>query len=355
MTPPSHRDDIQGLRAVAVVLVVLGHAGVAFLPGGFIGVDVFFVLSGILITGLLLSDAVRRGGSVSFVHFYARRARRILPAAALTLVVTDVVAYQLLNFVRAKVVVEDSIWASLFAANIHFAQIGTDYFARGQPPSPVQHFWSLAVEEQFYLVWPALLAAALLAAARRRRSRPTPHPIAQAPHPIARTPQPIAATSLAPGGPAEPPGARTGLGGPAALVAAILLGSLAWSIYYTPGSGRRLLLHLRPRLGARLRRRPRPRRQPPAPRLARRPPRRRLGRPGRDRGRGRCLLRAHGLARLRRPRSGPRRRPGDRRRPRRPAGALERRTAARPTRPRSSPRRSATAPTPSTSGTGRSS
>jgi peptidoglycan/LPS O-acetylase OafA/YrhL len=170
VAPLEHRNDIQGLRAVAVLLVVLDHAGVSFLRGGFVGVDVFFVLSGFLITGILLSGAAKRG-SVSLGGFYARRARRILPAAALTLVATTIVAYQLLNYVRAKEAVWDSVWASLFAANIRFAHEGTDYFARGQPPSLVQHYWSLAVEEQFYLVWPALLSLALFGLVWRRQTK----------------------------------------------------------------------------------------------------------------------------------------------------------------------------------------
>ncbi|HYY05676.1 MAG TPA: acyltransferase, partial [Candidatus Limnocylindria bacterium] len=161
----ARRDDIQGLRAVAVLLVALGHAGVPFLGGGYVGVDVFFVLSGFLITGLLLAEA-ERGGTVSLGDFYARRARRILPAAALTLLVTDIAAHHLLNFVRARQVISDSVWAAAFGANVHFAHQGTDYFAQGQPPSPLLHFWTLSVEEQFYLVWPALLALVLL---RRRR------------------------------------------------------------------------------------------------------------------------------------------------------------------------------------------
>ena len=162
----AHRDDIQGLRAVAVLLVVLGHAGVPWLGGGYIGVDVFFVLSGFLITGILLAEFAKRR-SISLPRFYLRRARRILPAAVLTLVVTDIAAHHLLNFVRAREAVNDSIWSALFAANVHFARQGSDYFAQGQPPSPFLHFWSLAVEEQFYLVWPALLA--LLLAVRFRR------------------------------------------------------------------------------------------------------------------------------------------------------------------------------------------
>jgi peptidoglycan/LPS O-acetylase OafA/YrhL len=154
------------LRAVAVLLVVLGHAGVV--GGGYVGVDVFFVLSGYLITGLLLADAAEHG-RIRFADFYARRARRILPAAALTLIVTDLAAQHLLNFVRARDAVTDSIWAALFGANVHFAQTAGGYFAQGQPPSPVQHFWTLAVEEQFYLVWPLVLSLTLLAVGLRVR------------------------------------------------------------------------------------------------------------------------------------------------------------------------------------------
>jgi peptidoglycan/LPS O-acetylase OafA/YrhL len=164
-----HRDDIQGLRAVAVLLVVLAHAGIGFLKGGYIGVDVFFVLSGFLITGILLSGA-RKRGYVSLFEFYTRRAKRILPAAALTLVVTDIAAYYLLNFVRARQAVSDSIWAAFFSANVDFARRGTDYFSQGQPPSPIQHYWSLSVEEQFYLVWPTVLSLALFGAIVIRRA-----------------------------------------------------------------------------------------------------------------------------------------------------------------------------------------
>src|SRR6266540_3717987 len=104
-SPLGHRDDIQGLRAVAVLLVVLDHGGVGFLRGGYVGVDVFFVLSGFLITSILLAGATKRG-HVSLVDFYLRRARRILPAATLTLVATTIAAYHLLNYVRAK----EAVW-----------------------------------------------------------------------------------------------------------------------------------------------------------------------------------------------------------------------------------------------------
>ena len=167
----AHRADIQGLRALAVLLVALGHAGVPGFRGGFVGVDVFFVVSGFLITGILLAEA-RRTGSISLVAFYVRRARRILPAAALTLIAVDLVASVALNFVRARAAEIDSIWAGLFAANFHFAAAETDYFARSQPPSPLLHYWSLAVEEQFYLVWPALLAILTVCGRRVRPALP---------------------------------------------------------------------------------------------------------------------------------------------------------------------------------------
>ena len=164
-----HRDDIQGLRAIAVLLVVLGHAGVGFLHGGYVGVDVFFVLSGFLITGLLIAGAERRG-HVSLREFYARRAKRILPAAALALVVIDFAALYWMTFVRAKEAVVDSLWAAVFSANIAFAHQGANYFDRIGQPSPVQHFWSLAVEEQFYLVWPLLIAVVLAGVGLHRRA-----------------------------------------------------------------------------------------------------------------------------------------------------------------------------------------
>ncbi|MGY2130538.1 acyltransferase family protein [Blastococcus sp. SYSU DS0617] len=147
--------DIEGLRAVAVGLVLADHV-LGWPGGGFIGVDVFFVISGFLITGLLVRER-ERTGRISFRAFYVRRARRLLPAAVATLAATTLAAWLLFVGGRFWDTVTDVLWALFFSANIHFAQLGTDYFQQTAAPSPVQHFWSLAVEEQFYLLWPVLI------------------------------------------------------------------------------------------------------------------------------------------------------------------------------------------------------
>ncbi|GAB2886221.1 acyltransferase family protein [Nocardioides pacificus] len=158
-TKPGFRGDIQGLRALAVVTVIVSHFDIGPFTGGFIGVDVFFVISGFLISDLLYRE-LGREGSISLRRFYARRARRILPAATLVVLVTTVASVIVLSALDAAEVVWDAIWASLFAANFRFASVGTDYFAQDQGTSPLQHYWSLAVEEQFYLLWPLLLLVA---------------------------------------------------------------------------------------------------------------------------------------------------------------------------------------------------
>ncbi|MEV7430538.1 acyltransferase family protein [Nocardioides sp. NPDC092400] len=167
------RGDIQGLRAVAVLVVVASHAGVPWLPGGFVGVDVFFVISGFLIAGLLYRE-VDRDGRFSLLGFWSRRARRILPAATVVTVVTVLTALAWYSLIDARQVVEDAGWATLFAANLHFARQDVDYFASDLGVSPLQHYWSLAVEEQFYVVWPLLLLACLASARFGRRSRTRP-------------------------------------------------------------------------------------------------------------------------------------------------------------------------------------
>lgn len=150
------RPDIEGMRAVAVTLVVLYHAGVPFITGGYVGVDVFFVLSGFLITGLLL-DEVRRTGTISLRRFYARRARRLLPLAALVVVVSAAAAYVLVPPLDRPRIGVDALGAALYAANWRYAVGATDYLGADSHDSPFLHFWSLAVEEQFYVVWPLLV------------------------------------------------------------------------------------------------------------------------------------------------------------------------------------------------------
>lgn len=167
---PHHRGDIQGLRALAVVSVVAGHAGVTALGGGFVGVDLFFVLSGYLITELLIREWTRHG-RISLSGFWARRVRRLLPAATLVLVATALASAFWLPAVQRKPVSLDIVWSAVFSANWRFAQQGTDYFAEDRAISPVQHYWSLGVEEQFYVLWPLLvIGCGVLAARWARRS-----------------------------------------------------------------------------------------------------------------------------------------------------------------------------------------
>lgn len=155
--PTVQRRDIEGLRAVAVGVVLTSHL-MSEPPGGFVGVDIFFVISGFLITGLLLRE-YERSGTISFREFYARRIRRIMPAALVTLLVTCIAARVVFFDSRAQQTYEDSFWAAISFANWHLAANGTDYFQSTLPPSIVQQFWSLSVEEQFYMVWPVLIVA----------------------------------------------------------------------------------------------------------------------------------------------------------------------------------------------------
>ncbi|MEV0456254.1 acyltransferase family protein [Catellatospora methionotrophica] len=167
------RGDVAGLRAVAVLLVLLYHAGVPFLPGGFVGVDVFFVISGFLITGQLVKE-IERTGRVSLAGFYARRAKRILPAAAVVLVATAGLVWQFAPRTLWEETAGDLVSAALYVVNWRFSERAVDYLAQHVQPSPVQHFWSLAVEEQFYLVWPLLIILGVLASRLLRTAiRPT--------------------------------------------------------------------------------------------------------------------------------------------------------------------------------------
>ncbi|MEU8243312.1 acyltransferase family protein [Actinoplanes missouriensis] len=150
------RADIEGLRAVAVTLVVLAHAGVGRVEGGYVGVDVFFVISGFLITGLLLGEH-RRSGTISLPRFYARRALRLLPVATVVVLATVAAAWFWLPATRFKGITLDALFSTFYGINWRLAAEGIDYMNATADPSPLQHLWSLAVEEQFYLVWPLLL------------------------------------------------------------------------------------------------------------------------------------------------------------------------------------------------------
>jgi peptidoglycan/LPS O-acetylase OafA/YrhL len=157
-----YRSDVDGLRAVAILPVVLYHSGIDRLSGGFVGVDVFFVISGFLITSIISEEA--RRGSFSILSFYERRARRILPALFVMLAATLLVGGLVMLPSDFQDLTRSAIATTLFASNLFFVE-ATSYFAYGAQLKPLLHTWSLAVEEQFYLAFPALMLAA--AALRR--------------------------------------------------------------------------------------------------------------------------------------------------------------------------------------------
>jgi peptidoglycan/LPS O-acetylase OafA/YrhL len=152
------RPDVEGLRAIAILLVVLFHVGIPQARGGFIGVDVFFVISGFVITGLLLRQ--QASGGLQFLAFYARRAWRILPMALLVIVVSTIAVAIVASHSLAVEAASDGRWSALSLANFHFLQV-TPTIISTRPSSPFQQYWSLAVEEQFYLVYPAVIVAFL--------------------------------------------------------------------------------------------------------------------------------------------------------------------------------------------------
>lgn len=196
------RPDIQGLRAIAVGLVLLYHAGVPFFPGGYVGVDVFFVISGFLITGMLVRQSIEHG-RIDLADFYARRIRRILPAATVVLAFVAIVTLLLLPRTRWDEIGVEIIASAFYLVNWVFAG-GTDYLNAEEAASPLQHFWTLAVEEQFYIVWPAMLIGLLWLASRRSKEMDTPASLKKRVH-----------TFLQVG------------------VALAIIPSFIWSIYYT--------------------------------------------------------------------------------------------------------------------------
>jgi peptidoglycan/LPS O-acetylase OafA/YrhL len=165
----SHRPALDGIRTIAVYLVVLFHSGLGAFGGGYIGVDLFFVLSGFLLTNVILSD-VDENGTLRFGWFYGRRVRRLLPAAVFAIVVISCTFLLITSVVRRLPLVDDARSALLYFSNWHFLGAENDYFAADVDKSPFLHFWSLSVEEQFYLVYPALLL--VLMRFSRRSARP---------------------------------------------------------------------------------------------------------------------------------------------------------------------------------------
>src|SRR6478752_6710203 len=146
-----YRPDVDGLRALAIAAVVLFHAGFSAVPGGFIGVDIFFVISGFLITGLII-DRLRQG-DFSFWEFYARRTRRIFPALFILLPVVLIAGYLVLTPSEYAALGKSAVYSSAFLANIYF-WLHTGYFDQAADTMPLLHLWSIGVEEQFYAIWP---------------------------------------------------------------------------------------------------------------------------------------------------------------------------------------------------------
>jgi peptidoglycan/LPS O-acetylase OafA/YrhL len=154
----NYRPDLQGLRAIAILLVILAHADLAIVQGGFVGVDVFFVLSGYLITGLLWRE-LEQSGRIALMRFYARRLKRLLPALIIMLIVSFSAAMWLLSGVEARTQLASSPFAATWTSNLYFAFTTFDYFDELARKDLFLHTWSLGVEEQFYLIWPVVLLA----------------------------------------------------------------------------------------------------------------------------------------------------------------------------------------------------
>lgn len=164
------RVDLEGIRGIALLIILSTHL-IEWPSGGFVALDLFFVLSGYLITGLLIREH-QRTGAIDIAQFYRRRIRRLGPAATLVIVLTVIGGFLIFSAARAQSIMWDGIWAFLLVANWNFVVNGTDYFATWQPQSPLLHYWSLSVEEQFYLVWPAIILGAIgIGAAARHRRR----------------------------------------------------------------------------------------------------------------------------------------------------------------------------------------
>ena len=158
-TPPGDRrfrPDVQGLRAIAILLALVYHAGIPPFSGGYVGIEVFFVISGFVITGLLLRER-DSSGRTSLRNFYGRRARRIIPMATLVIIVTVVATYHSIGTLVGHETAIDGTWSALFLGNVHYQATDTNYLLSQAPPSPLLNYWSLGVEEQFYIFYPLVV------------------------------------------------------------------------------------------------------------------------------------------------------------------------------------------------------
>jgi peptidoglycan/LPS O-acetylase OafA/YrhL len=161
------RTDVEALRAIAILLVVAFHCHIAAIPGGFIGVDVFYVLSGYLITGLLVTEA-ENTSSLNLWRFYAKRVRRLLPAASLVLLTTLIMGAIVFSPRELELTAHAARANALYVSNLYFSRSASDYFSARVTFNPLLHTWSLSIEEQFYLFWPLLIALGLLVWRSRR-------------------------------------------------------------------------------------------------------------------------------------------------------------------------------------------
>lgn len=155
MNPSTYRPDIDGLRAIAVLSVLIHHLNASWLPGGFVGVDIFFVISGFLITSQVYTEI--RDGRFTIKRFYQRRINRIVPALVSVIAATCVAGWWLLSPADAVRLTQSALWAMLGVSNVFFWREYGNYFAGNAAEAPLLHTWSLGVEEQFYLLWPWLL------------------------------------------------------------------------------------------------------------------------------------------------------------------------------------------------------
>lgn len=146
----NYRNDLQGLRAFAIILIMLAHSSLGIFGGGFIGVDVFFVLSGFLITGVLYNE-FEKNGNISLLNFYSRRLKRLLPALLTMIIVVLIVAFFLLSFIEFKAQTSSATFSATWVSNLYFSFRSINYFNELETQDLFLHTWSFGVEEQFYL------------------------------------------------------------------------------------------------------------------------------------------------------------------------------------------------------------